>query len=212
MAKTDDIWAEWRDWVTRSGQQQLGAWRTYAESASNLLGNRATPVEASRAYLRVARDEGTRYVRELTTLGVRYASDLAELNRRVAETLSAELASAPRARDRRQTANRRIAVSLKGPLDGVAKATFTIANPQSTPATVSFTTSAMRGGPAPFHPELTFSPTSLQLSPGEERPVTVEVPLAAGDFEAGRTYDATVDVHGSDPLELALTVTVDAAS
>ena len=66
----EDLWREWRSWITRSGEQQLGAWRAYADTTSGLLKSRATPVDAGRAYVKVARDEGVRYVRELTTLGV----------------------------------------------------------------------------------------------------------------------------------------------
>ena len=99
---------------------------------------------------------------------------------------------------------------MHGALDETATTTFTVANPQSTAATITFATSPMSGAKGEaFHPALAFTPANLSLGAGEEAVVTVALPLSAGLFEAGGSYQATVDVAGSTPLELALRVTVD---
>ncbi|MFL6240387.1 MAG: hypothetical protein ACJ735_12935 [Actinomycetes bacterium] len=202
---TQDVWQEWRNWLSRSTEQQVRAWRNYADTTSKLLRSQASPLDAGRAYLRVARDESSHYVRELSRLGVRYASGVSELNRHLADRLTSALAT-----EARHEHPRRITLPMHGVLGSTAKATFTVANPQSTRAAVRFTPSAMRAtGAAAFHPALSFTPSTLDLAPGEEATVTIALPLTDGLFAVGGHYEATIDVIGSDPLQIDLRVSVD---
>jgi hypothetical protein len=199
MTAVSDLWQEWRGLATRSGEAQRRLLRAYFDATAGVATGKVKPADVASTYWQVARSASEHYVRELGSLGLAYARAVNDLNASVADQVASGLSRAS-GRDEPPAATvRRMPISMTGPPGGAATAKFTMANPQPGVARISFTVS---------EPGITFSPETLTLQPGEEREVAVTVPLPAERFEAGDTYAAIVSVHGSDPLELRLSVTV----
>jgi hypothetical protein len=104
---------------------------------------------------------------------------------------------------------------LRGTVGTIAKVRFAVRNTQTSDTSVRCVISDVRRqdgvGPA-FVPDAALTPERFDLTPGEERAVTLAVNLAPDRFEAGRRYVGTLQVLSPEGTLLTTSVHVEPAS
>ena len=205
--RDDNDMGEWiRNLTVRATQEQMRALRRYQELTQRIIRGELDEQSVREEYMRFAREETTRYVRDLASLSLSYYSALADLNRTFTDRFFTQVGSDP---DEAQTAAppQQVAMTLTGTVGEVAAGTFIIENQRATTIDISFLVSEfVDSGDTPFRPPLRLKPPRFSLAPNEEQAVELELPLLAELFTPGEEYRAMIVVRGYDDLELHLTV------
>ena len=169
-------------------------------------------------YVRFVGEETVQYVGNMASLSLDYYKEVFELGRTFNEKFFEQMtAGAARNADGAASAtgsapatisNRRVEIELQGAVGQEAARTFILESKQTQATDISFLISDFTGpqGTTPFRANLDFQPARFTLSPGEERVVTLRLPLDDKLFVAGLSYAATAVVRGYDDLELGLNV------
>ncbi|MFL6200154.1 MAG: hypothetical protein ACJ76J_13325 [Thermoanaerobaculia bacterium] len=103
-------------------------------------------------------------------------------------------------------------MQLSAPVGTTLQEAFRIRSNRAAPITASFRISSFvsdDGGHAVFA-KAVFDPPAVELGPGQERKVVFLLPLG-GDFEAGKTYRATISAAGMDSLRILIVLRVEPA-
>jgi predicted flap endonuclease-1-like 5' DNA nuclease len=165
-------------------------------------------------YLSFARSETTRYVNDLTKLGLSFYNALLELNSNYNDRFFTHVAGNG-TRPGEHTAAQRVEVALRGSVGADIVKSFVVENKLAETADISFLISEfvnVRSQHEHFRPPLQMEPPRFSLRPGEERVVTLRLPLLAQQFVPGQQYMGTVVVRGQQEMILALTVQADMPS
>ena len=212
-----DIGKWLQDLTIRSVTEQARALERYRELVMRVTRGELNEQTVLEEYMRFARDETTRYVRNLATLCLSYYNALLELTRTYNDRFFEQLlgtganGNAPPAQ---ATPPERVEVELRAPVGQTLTGSFIVENKRTEMAEISFLISEFVGpqGSAPFRPPLQLKPPRFTLGPREERAVALELPLLPELFAAGQHYRAKIVVRGYDDLELILNIWPEAAA
>ncbi len=208
--ESQDIGQRFRSLAVRSVAEQMRAARRYAELLRRFGRGELSTQALQEEYLRFLREETTRYARNLATLNLNYYNALSELTRTYNDLFFEKVMGGAPGEDTKTAPPpaQPIEIELRGPLGEEAVRSFVLENKRAEAAEISFLVSDFLGptGTTPFRPTLQFDPPRFLLRPGEERTVTLRLPLTRDLFGAGQSYTATVMVRGYENLELSLSV------
>jgi len=194
-----------RELSARLAKEQLRSADRFSELLRQMASRQLDTTAVGQEAVRFARESAGDYVRSLLGLSLGYRLALLDLSRRYGDRLLERLLRVAEPVEA-AAEQRRAELTLTGPLDTEASASFAIANDQPHPEKISFIVSEFTdtAGQGPFRPPLRLEPPQLTLAPGEEKLVTARLPLLSGLFTPGRLYQAKVLVRGHE-LELLLT-------
>jgi len=217
MNKPPDDIRQWiQELISRSASDQMVNQKRFEELLRLSARGDIDQATLRSEYLRFAQQEGTRYIRDLTRVGLGFYNTLLELNRQYNDRFYTHVLHEDHAGNgyapSAQPALRVVDMEFRGVLGSDVTRTFAIENQRPQAVSVGFLISEFTD-PAEtvsFRPPLQFTPARFSLRPGEERMVTISVPLLDGFFQPGQSYAATVVVSGFEQLQLRLKVTVDA--
>lgn len=197
--------------LARSATDQLQNLQRFEELVRRATRGDLDGAALREEYLRFARDEGLRYINDLTRVGLSFYHSLIELNRHYNERFFDQLTVVDRSRRNGTPENgsrrvRIVEMELQGPLGGDARRAFVIENQRDEPVAVSFLVSEFsdENGEANFRPPLRLTPARFELNPGEERQVLLTLPLLEEFFVPGKVYQATLIASGFEGLQLHL--------
>jgi hypothetical protein len=200
-----------QDLIISSVREQARAVERYSELAQRIVRGELDERTVREEFIRFARDETMRYLRNFATLSLSYYTALLELglsyqNRffeRVLGATNNENVTTPRA-----APPQRVEIELRAQVGQEVTSSFVIENKRSEKAEISFLISEFVGPPetAPFRPPLQLKPPRFTLDPREEGVVTLTLPLLPELFTPGQSYTAKIVVGGYDDMELNLSV------
>lgn len=200
--------------ITRSAAEQMRSMQRLGELLQRTARGELDQEQLREEYQQFSRDETTRYIEEITRLGVGFYNALLDLNRQHSDRFFDRILGVG-SEDRstssvRAVPSHRVEVDLHAPLGEVATRSFVVENKHAETMEVSFLISefASEAGAA-FRPPLQLQPPRFTLRPGEERVVTLRIPLLPEMFVPGQRYEATVIVRGHDDLVLVLNTWAD---
>ncbi len=204
-----------QDLTSRSIAEQARALERYRDLVMRITRGELNEQTVLEEHMRFAREETTRYVRNLATLSLSYYNALLELTRAYNDRFfeqvlgAAANGNAPVPRD---TPPQRVEMELHAPIGQDITSSFIVENKRTEMAEISFLVSEFVGpaGTAPFRPPLQLKPPRFTLDPREERLVTLVLPLLPELFAPAEHYRAKIVVRGHDDLELILNVWPDA--
>lgn len=207
-----------QDLTARSATEQMRAAQRLRELLQRISRGELDQQALREEFMRFTSEETSRYLHDLVGLGLKFYDALLELsgtyNDRFFEqvlgaaTGGGSTASAPRA-----APPQRAQMELHAPVGQDATGSFVVENKRAETAEITFLVSEFAGGAAdtaPFRPPLQLQPPRFTLGPGEQRVVTLRLPLLADLFAPGQLYAATIVVRGYDELVLDLSVRVEA--
>lgn len=209
-----------RQWIqeliTQSAMEQMRVMQRFNEVLKRVARGEMDPQAVNEEIMRFAQEESTRYVGDLTRLSLSFYSALLELGRNYNDRLLHQLSggannhNAPTAQ--RAAPPQQVEMALHAPAGEEIVRSFVIENKRAEATDISFLVSEFTDatGASVFRPPLQLQPARFTLRPGEERVVTLQLPLLEQFFTPGQRYAATVLVRGHDDLVLALDVQVDA--
>ncbi len=210
----EDI-SKWiQELVTRSSRQQTQALQRLSKLIQAVTSGEIDQNAVREEYARFIREESTRFVDDLTRLGLSFQTALLELNRKYSDRFFDQVLGSSVAEV--QTHNgqtgqaREIGIVLSGVAGEELVKSFVIENKRSDEETVTFLVSEFTdesSGEA-FRPPLQIQPPRLALRPGEERIVSIRLPLLPELFKAQHIYHATILARGHIDVVLALRVEV----
>ncbi len=209
------VWIQ--ELITHSAMEQMRVMQRFNEVMRRVARGELDPQTMQEEIMRFAQEEAARYVGDLTRLSLSFYSALLNLSRgyndRLLEHLTGSRAnnnhSAPT--QTRAAAPSQVEMALQGAVGQEIVKTFVVENKRTEMVEISFLVSEFvdEEGAHTFRPPLQLQPARFALRPGEERVVTLRLPLLTPLFAPGRRYQATVVVRGYDDLELLLDVWIE---
>lgn len=209
-----------RQWIQeliqRSATDQLHNLQRFEEMVRRASRGDIDGASLRDEYLQFAREESARYINDLTRVGLSFYNTLIELNRHYNDRFFEQVSAASRQTNGHSGEGedelRVVEMELHGPVGGEARRAFVIENRRAEPVSVSFLVSefADESGQTGFRPPLQLSPARFTMEPGEERQVTLTIPLLEEFFAVGQTYTATLIASGFQNLHLHLKVRAEA--
>lgn len=215
-----EVGRKFQDLAARSLQEQVRAAQRFNGLMQKLGRGELLKQPAGDAYLRFVGEETVQYVGNVSSLVLDYYKELFELGRTYNEKFFEQVVGAtasggaPTAEASAQgvpvaaAPHRRVDVELNGTAGDVATRSFVLESKRAEATEISFLVSDFVGlkGTASFRADLEFEPARFTLNPGEERVVTMRLPLSSDLFLPGLRYSATALVRGYDDLELHISV------
>ena len=206
---TDTNIQQWiQELIKRSATDQMQSMQRFNDLIQRVSRGELNQSEITQEYLSFARSETTRYVNDLTKLGLSFYNALLELNSNYNDRFFSHVTNnGPMAGE--QATAQRVEVALRGKIGTDVTKSFVVENKLAEPADISFIISEfvnVRSQHERFRPPLQMEPPRFSLRPGEERVVTLRLPLLAQYFVPGQQYAGTVVGRGQQELILALTV------
>jgi predicted flap endonuclease-1-like 5' DNA nuclease len=212
---TDNDIRQWiQELLKRSATDQMQSMQRFSDLVQRAARGELNQNEIKDEYLSFARSETTRYVNDLTKLGLSFYNALLELNSNYNDRFFTHVAGNG-TRPGEHTAAQRVEVALRGSVGADIVKSFVVENKLAETADISFLISEfvnVRSQHEHFRPPLQMEPPRFSLRPGEERVVTLRLPLLAQQFVPGQQYMGTVVVRGQQEMILALTVQADMPS
>jgi predicted flap endonuclease-1-like 5' DNA nuclease len=212
---TDNDIRQWiQELIKRSATDQMQSMQRFSDLVQRVARGELNQNEIKDEYLSFARSETTRYVNDLTKLGLSFYNALLELNSNYNDRFFTHVAGNG-TRPGEHTAAQRVEVALRGSVGTDIVKSFVVENKLAETADISFIISEfvnVRSQHERFRPPLQMEPPRFSLRPGEERVVTLRLPLLAQQFVPGQQYMGTVVVRGQQEMILALTVQADMPS
>jgi hypothetical protein len=219
--ETQDLVERMRQLMARSMEEQFRASQRYYEVMQRAGRGELLTKLGGEEYWRFVQEEGPRYARNLVTLSLDYYNALIEMGRsyndlfydqalRVRD-VAAPASPSPTGPESRPP--RRVEIGMRGAVGSEATASFSLENKRNEPLEISFFVSDFISptDTASFRPPLQIHPLRFTMAPGEERTVTLRLPLTADCFAPGQRYTATILARGYDHLELGVNLLVDEA-
>ncbi len=182
----------------RGGADLLGRWHADA--------NGGRPAGGAAAV--AAAPPGDGVVKELVRLHLEYYSALVDMTAEFHERTRALLGAGPA--EEATPAAEDPEMRLAAPPGGTARAAFRVENTTTTVMTVELVAGPFRrdGSDDVTRPAVAFDPPRAELTPGQEVPVTVIVPVPA-DLEPGTTHRSTISAAGVDAVRIAVRLDVE---
>lgn len=226
MSQEPEELSKWiQELVNRSSRQQIQALQRLSGLLQRVTSGELDQATVREEYTRFMREESASFVEDLTRLGLSFQTALLELNRKYSDRFFDQvLGSATRGRytphgfgeaepsetNGHPPMPREIGIVLTGVAGEELVKSFVIENKRADEETVTFLVSEFAdevSGEA-FRPPLQIQPPRLALRPGEERVVSIRLPLLTELFKPGRIYNATVLARGHADVVLALRVEI----
>lgn len=218
----DDIRKWIQDLIARSASDQLDSLKRFDEMLRKATRGEINQSRMRDEYLSYAREEGLRYVNDLTRVGLSFYNTLLELNRHYNERFFEQVFSDPRSNPAQapKSEPRVVPMDVHAPLGEVASHAFVIENHRPEAVQVSFLVSEFssedpQGGEVQetryIRPPLQLVPPRFTLRSGEERRVEVRIHLSPEIFTPGDLYTGTVVASGFEELQLRLRLWADPA-
>ncbi|MCZ7545135.1 MAG: helix-hairpin-helix domain-containing protein [Anaerolineae bacterium] len=210
--ETNDTRVWIQELIAHSAMEQMRVMQRFNEVLKRVARGDMNPQAVHEEITRFAQDEATHYIGDLTRLSLSFYSALLDLSRDYNDRLLKQLTGPPPNHNANHEAHAAAPAQIEMPLQGVVGEdvvkTFVIESKRAEPVEVSFLVSEFidADNTHTFRPPLQLQPSRFTLRPGEERAVTLRLPLLAGLFAPGQRYRATVVVRGYDDLELLLEV------
>lgn len=212
---TDNDIRQWiQELIKRSATDQMQSMQRFSDLVQRVARGELNQNEIKDEYLSFARSETTRYVNDLTKLGLSFYNALLELNSNYNDRFFTHVAGNG-TRPGEHTAAQRVEVALRGSVGADIVKSFVVENKLAETADISFIISEfvnVRSQHERFRPPLQMEPPRFSLRPGEERVVTLRLPLLAQQFVPGQQYMGMVVVRGQQEMILALTIQADMPS
>jgi hypothetical protein len=219
-----EVGRKFQDLAARSLQEQVRAAQRFNGLMQKLGRGELLKQPAGDAYLRFVGEETAQYVGNVSSLILNYYKELFELGRSYNEKLFEQVVGGATASGGAATSetstreaptavsHRRVDVELNGTVGEAATRSFVLESKRAEATEISFLVSDFVGlqGTGSFRADLEFEPARFTLNPGEERVVTIRLPLSSDLFLPGLRYSATALVRGYDDLELHINVVPDA--
>jgi len=215
--ESEDI-SKWiQELITRSSRQQVQAMQRLGGLVQRMTSGELDQNRVREEYTHFIQDESTRFVEDLTRLGLSFQTALLELNRKYSDRFFDQVlgSSVAESQPNGQPSQRKeVEMALSGSPGNELVRTFVIENKRGEEETVTFLVSEFTDaqGNHSFRPPLQLQPARLNLRPGEERAVTLRLPLLPELFQAGERYTATIIARGHSDVTLLLSVAVEAAA
>jgi predicted flap endonuclease-1-like 5' DNA nuclease len=220
MSQDPEDISKWiQELVTRSSRQQIQAMQRLSGLMQRVTSGELDQTAVREEYTRFIREESTGFVEDLTRLGLSFQTALLELNRKYSDRFFDQVlgSSMPgagmggtQATNSEGVQRREIGIVLAGVSGEELVKSFVIENKRAEAETVTFLVSEFTGedsGEA-FRPPLQIQPPRLALRPGEERVVSIHLPLLPELFKPDHVYHATILARGHIDVVLALRVEV----
>lgn len=207
--------------ITHSAAEQMRVMQRFNEVLRRIARGEMDAQAVNEEITRFAQEEATHYIGDLTRLSLSFYSALLDLSRAYNDRLLKQLAGpAPNHNanhtnhEARTAAPAQVEMPLQGAVGEEMVKSFVIENKRAETVEISFLVSEFIDADSThtFRPPLQLQPSRFALRPGEERAVTLRLPLLAALFAPGQRYRATIVVRGYDDLELLLDVQVDEAT
>ena len=212
---TDSDIRQWiQELIKRSATDQVQSMQRFNALVQRVARGELNQNEIKDEYLSFARSETTRYVNDLTKLGLSFYNALLEMNSNYNERFFSHVTGNGTMAGEHAAAQR-VEVALRGSVGTDITKSFVVENKLAEMADISFLISEfvnVRSEHEHFRPPLQMEPPRFNLRPGEERVVTLRLPLLAQQFVPGQQYANTVVIRGQQELILALTVQADMPS
>lgn len=211
MSENHEDMGQWiQDMTTRSVQEQMRSLQRYQELIRRVFSGELDEQTIREEYMQFAREETTRYARNLASLSLSYYNALNDLNRSFNDRFFTRVMKPSESYDSPtdESPPQRVEMTLSAPVGEEVKAAFVIENKRTETADISFIVSEFAGPAetAPFRPPLQIKPPRFTLAPNEERTVNIQLPLLPELFLPDQHYSAVIIVSGYDDLELHLSV------
>ena len=225
MSQEPEELSKWiQELVNRSSRQQIQALQRLSGLVQRMTSGELDQTTVREEYTRFMRDESASFVEDLTRLGLSFQTALLELNRKYSDRFfdqvlgSTARGSATHGFGEGETSDangqapqrREIGIVLTGVAGDELVKSFVIENKRSEEETVTFLVSEFTdevSGEA-FRPPLQIRPPRLALRPGEERVVSIHLPLLPELFKPDHIYQATILARGHIDVVLSLRVEV----
>jgi predicted flap endonuclease-1-like 5' DNA nuclease len=210
----EDISRWIQELISRSTREQIQAMQRLSNLVQRMASGELDQGQVRQEYTRFVKDESTRYVEDLTRLGLSFQAALVELNRKYSDRFFDQVMGSPLnevpAPNGQGPQRKEVALSLSGAVGDELEKSFVIENKRADEETVIFLVSEFTDAQSTqsFRPPLQLQPARLTLRPGEERLVTLRLPLLKELFQPGQIYFATVVARGHSDVVLSLRVDV----
>jgi predicted flap endonuclease-1-like 5' DNA nuclease len=202
-----------QDLITRTTREQIQAIQRLSNLVQRVSSGELDQRQVREEYSQFVTSESSRYVEDLTRLGLSFQAALLELNRKYSDRFFDQVLGSPlheAAAANNSHARREIELQLMGVRGEEVVKTFVISNKRPEDEVVTFLVSEfIQAGTAnAFRPPLQLQPPRLTLRPGEERTVTMRLPLLDELFDSGERYLATIIAKGHQEIAISLLVEV----
>ncbi|HET6414105.1 MAG TPA: hypothetical protein VFG53_18750 [Anaeromyxobacter sp.] len=206
------IWKSMQDFATRVANEQSRLWQDYLDTVFPRTREQRGAASPSRPSAAVAGDvlsdageRTARLFRDFSDLTVRYYRGLFEAGRSYAEAMAQAFTKGGGV-----VAGKGSTLEMDARVGQEAAASFFVENRREGAMKVELEVSPFSAIPGPdaFDAGLVIEPPHFTLGPGEERRVTLRLPLDGARFKAGTTYLATLASKGDPEVRLLLRVNV----
>jgi predicted flap endonuclease-1-like 5' DNA nuclease len=211
---SEDISRWIQELISRSSREQIQVMQRLSNLVQRVSSGDMDQAQVREEYNRFIKNESSRYVEDLTRLGLSFQTALLELNRKYSDrffdqVMGSSFQEVP-APNGKSTAPKEIEMHLSGACGEELVRSFVIENKRAEEETVTFLISEFTDAATTvaFRPPLQFQPARVLLHPGEERMVTLRLPLLVELFKPGETYLATVIARGHNDVVLSMRVDV----
>jgi len=191
-------WASWfrqlTDYATGQGTAALAAYQSLLD---RVAAGEVPPTAMSQTSQHFLESRLPDHLRRLVSLCFELLSSLDDIRNRYSEEfLEGILRTGPASGD-----DALFALDLVAPVGSTTSATLWITNTQTEPTVVDWSVPDVRRsdgvGPA-FSPDVSITPASIELAPGEDAQLVVSVVLDADSYEPDHLYLGALRVTGGD--------------
>jgi len=215
MSQEPEDVSKWiQELIARSTREQIQAMQRLSNLVQRMASGELDQSQVRQEYTRFVKDESNRYVEDLTRLGLSFQAALLELNRKYSDRFFDQVMGSPFQESSPGNGHapqrKEVALSLMGAVGEEVSKSFVIENKRAEEETVTFLVSEFTDAQSTqaFRPPLQIQPARLSLRPGEERLVTLRLPLLEDMFQPKGIYFATIIARGHSDVVLALRVDV----
>ena len=216
MNNPKDFTQQAQDFYTRSIADQVQTIQRVYDLMMRFGRGELSTKELYDEYIKFASQETSRYASDLAMLGLNYFNEWLALNKRYnslfLDTFSpAKSEPAAEVVAREVNEPKRVEMALHAPLGKEAVQSFVLENKRGGTADISFGVSEFTcpGEATPVRLPIQVQPDHFSLEPGQEKTVTLRLPLTEDLLEANQRHEGTIYIHGYDDLEVKLAVWAD---
>lgn len=215
MSQEPEDISKWvQELITRATREQVQGLQRLSSLVQRVSSGELDQSQVREELSQFVKNESNRYVEDLTRLGLSFQAALVELNRKYSDRFfESVMGSAFKEQppsNGQASQPKEVHIHLSGACGETLVRTFTIENKREEEETVNFLISEFSDAQAAlaFRPPLQVQPARLLLRPGEERNVTLRLPLLSELFEPGGIYFATIIARGRNDVVLNLRVDI----
>jgi predicted flap endonuclease-1-like 5' DNA nuclease len=212
--ESEDI-SKWvQELISRATREQIQGMQRLNNLMQRVTSGELNESQVRDEFNKFVKSESSRYVEDLTRLGLSFQAALVELNRKYSdrffESMLGSTFKEQPSTNGQASQSKEIQIHLSGACGEELVKTFAIENKREEEETVNFLISEFTDAQSTmaFRPPMQVQPARLVLRPGEERNVTLRLPLLSELFTPGGIYFATVIARGRNDVILNLRVDI----